>query len=236
MNVVKASAASKIEKEQKRAEKKRMQEILAPIEAFLEECYAKYREGNYKTGTICGNMIGDRIRCILQYEEMSVVELSEETGIGRSSLQRYLEKDCYKPRISKSTGKPDKNSQKFIFPKAITLYKILQALQCSVDDFVHSPDNFNKWENDYLNKYEYTFKPHETPTDYLLWKENIKSSLKRRFVYGTPQGLVLVPKEILDILTRQIFQAIETTDVLLEYAKQTSKPKGSYRIEIIETD
>lgn len=228
---MKNSPASKLEAKRKREEKKRLQETLAPLNDFLDICYRKYATSEYKTGTKCGNMIGDRIRHILWLKEMTVLELAKKSGVGRSSLQRYLEKNP----DSKKTHK-EESKDKFPFPRAITLYKVLQALNCEIADFVESPENYAQWENNFENGYFFTISPHDEPNDYYGWKESVKFSLKRRLAYSSPKGYRYVPNHIVETLTAQIYQAFDIADKMLEYEIKVSEAKGQVPIKEIEID
>lgn len=228
---MKNSPASKLESQKKREEKKRLQETLAPLKDFLDVCYSKYASGEYKTGTKCGNMIGDRIRHILWLKEMTVLELAEKSGVGRSSLQRYLEKNPYSKKSHK-----EENNDKFPFPKAITLYKVLQALNCEIVDFVESPEKYAQWENDFENGYFFTISPHDEPKDYYAWKESVKLSLKQRLAYSSSKGYRYIPNHIVETLTTQIYQAFDIADKMLEYEIKVSEAKGQVPIKEIEID
>ena len=64
-------------------------------------------------------------------ENLTIKDLAERSGVGRSSLHRFLDPES-----------PD-------IPKVATLDKIISKLPCFADDFLYSPDNYKKWESAY---------------------------------------------------------------------------------------
>ncbi len=194
---------------------------LRKIEEFYDICM-KHRFGtkengysnDYMTGTTCGNIVGDRLKFILKEEKMTVKGFAEKSGVSRSSLIRFLD---------------EKNPD---VPKASTIKKIIDALPCCLDDFLYSPDDFKKWIRGY-DVYTVHFEG-DLVTEYEIFKSLSISWLSLPVVYKDEDEdkKYQMPPHILELLSKQIFYALETTDALLEYEKTKRKPKGCYETPV----
>ena len=88
----------KIHSDNKKSAKQKQEKRIAKIRQFRDRCleykYGTVKDGDriieYKTGTKCGNIVGDRIRYILRQQKITVTDFSDQCGVGRNSLQRYL--------------------------------------------------------------------------------------------------------------------------------------------------
>lgn len=215
--------AAAIENKKKR-EQKIENDRLAQIQQFYDRCiYHRYGVeenrylNNYQTGTTCGNMVGDRIKFILAEEGMTITDLAERSGVGRSSLHRFLDPEL-----------PD-------IPKVATLDKIISKLPCFPDDFLYSPDDFQEWKDAYSG---YPLDFGNTFCNYELLKEYIVMQLSIPVAYSAGNKKHKMPAQILDLLSKQIFSAFETADALLEYEMGKKAPKGYFeeRVEFIDID
>ncbi len=194
----------KKEKEKNEQLKKRNAAKLLPdVQKFIDRCnYHRYGDekngfqDNYKTGTICGNIVGDRIRYILKSEGMTVLELAEQSKVDRSSLNRFLRRDY-----------PD-------IPKPDTLLKIISKLPCFTEDFLYSPDDFQVWENAYSG---YPLQFDKPVQDYEVWKSVITAQLSMQFAYQSGEKRYKIPPQIMDVLCKQIQSTFDTVDILLDY-------------------
>ncbi len=187
----------------------------AQIKAFQKKCIY-HKDGDiadsgpqdYSTGTKCGNMVGDRIRFILNSEGMTITELEKRSGIRRSSLQRYLKEID-----------PD-------IPKASTLEKIIDALPCTFDDFLYSPEDFEKWKNGVRRGYILPLTMRSL--DFNTLKFVVMDRLSRTLIYMVDGKYYDIPPHIVDLLVKQVYSAFEVAETLLEYEKLMPKSKGSY--------
>jgi transcriptional regulator with XRE-family HTH domain len=210
--------------DKKNRQKKIEGDRLARIQEFYDRCiYHRYGDennhylNNYKTGTTCGNIVGDRIKFILEKEDITIKDLAERSGVGRSSLHRFLDSES-----------PD-------IPKVATLDKIISKLPCFADDFLYSPDNYKKWESAYSGyrlNFGKSFCDYEKLRDYVIFQ------LSLPVAYNDENKKYKMPAQVLDILSNQIFSAFETADALLEYEKDKKKPKGYFEepVEIADID
>ena len=199
-------------------------ERIASIQEFYDRCFyhrygyeANHYLNNYKTGTTCGNIVGDRIRFILAKENLTIKDLAERSGVGRSSLHRFLDPES-----------PD-------IPKVATLDKIISKLPCFIDDFLYSPDNYQEWENAYSGyplNFGKSFCNYEQLRDYVIFQ------LSLPVAYNDEKKKYKMPAQVLDLLSKQIFSAFETADTLLEYEKDKRKPKGYFEepVEFVDID
>lgn len=210
--------------DKKQREQKIKSDRLAQIQAFYDRCiYHRYGVeenhylNNYKTGTTCGNMIGDRIKFILAEEGLTIKDLAERSGVGRSSLHRFLDPEL-----------PD-------IPKVATLEKIISKLPCFTDDFLYSPDNFEEWKDAYSG---YPLDFGDVFCNYDRLKEYIIFQLSIPVAYTDGSKKYKMPAQILDLLSKQIFSAFETADALLEYEMGKKAPKGYFeeRVELIDIE
>lgn len=210
--------------DKKNRQKKIEGDRLARIQEFYDRCiYHRYGDennhylNNYKTGTTCGNIVGDRIKFILEKEDITIKDLAERSGVGRSSLHRFLDSES-----------PD-------IPKVATLDKIISKLPCFTDDFLYSPDNYQEWKNAYSGyplNFGKSFCDYEKLRDYVIFQ------LSLPVAYNDENKKYKMPAQVLDILSKQIFSAFETADALLEYEKDKKKPKGYFEepVEIVDID
>ena len=229
----KSSPAEKIRKEENKKATQLKKEQFKTIKDFMDICYEEYLNGEYKTGTKCGNIIGDRIRYLLKKKKMSIVQLSKMSGIARSTVQSYLTNDCYKSKRKTENEKPK------IWPSKNNLLKMLNVLECFLQDFVHSPDNFKKWMSDYEHGYyldiEFSQLPH---TNYDVYKEWMLIQLKRPFTYNVINGNnaneeIPMSERIREVLSRQLLTAFDIVDALLE---NDARAKGKYTVPFLDVE
>lgn len=201
--------------DKKEREKKIQDDRTALIKEFYDKCiYHRYGidadpgPKDYKTGTICGNMVGDRIKVILEKEGMNIKELAKWSGVARSSLHRFL--DAEEPDI----------------PKVATLDKIIRTLPIYLEDFLYSPDDFEEWKKGYTSGYVLNFG--ESIVDYDMFKRYAIFRLSLPVAYEQDGKKYKMPAHIVDLLSKQIFSAFETADALLEYEMEKRKPQGYY--------
>lgn len=191
----------------------------AKIKEFRDKCI-DYHDGvikdttgatiEYKTGSKCGNIIGDRIRVILEKHNISITEFEEISKINRSSLQRFLKKD-----------EPD-------IPSMKNLIIIIQSLPCIVEDFVYSVDDFEKWKDGFLNGYLIPWGK-KNIVDFDMFRTLLPDLLNHSLVYTNDDKRYMVPQYIVELLAKQINVAFEMAETLLEYEKNaTAQPKGYY--------
>lgn len=197
---------------------------LIAVQKFIDRCeYHRYGDDkngfmdNYRTGTACSNMVGDRIRFILDKENMTVVELAQLSGVSRSTINRCLRQEY-----------PD-------IPKAETLYKIISKLPCFLDDFLFSPDDIEEWQDAYCG---YPIKIGEMYNDYEQLKTFVFAQLSLPLAYTGGERKYVMPPHIIELFSKQIFSAFETADALLDYEKEKTAPKGYIedKIPMIEMD
>lgn len=202
-------------KDKKRRDKKIQSDRLKEIQDFYDKCiYHRYGTdetpcpNDYKTGTVCGNMVGDRIRFILKKENLTIKYLADWSRVARSSLHRFL--DAEEPDI----------------PKAETLDKIIRALPIHLEDFLYSPEDFEEWKEGYTHGY--MFVANETIVDYDMCKKLTLFRLSVPIAYEQDGKKYKMPAHIADLLSKQILSAFETADALLEYEMEKRKPQGYY--------
>ena len=201
----------------KRRNKKIQDARIEAIQEFYDKCiYHRYGVNDdpgpkdYKTGTTCGNMIGDRIRYILAREDISIKEFAKICGIGRSSFYRFMD-----------TEEPD-------IPKVTSLYKIIKELPCFLDDFLYSPENYQAWEDAYSG---YPLKFKGFLCDYEEFKQDVVFKLSLPAIYEDSEGKKhKMPAQIVDLLSKQIYSAFETADALLAYELEKRQPKGTLEV------
>ncbi len=212
----------KIANEKKKSKKKIQEERLSRIKEFIKICndYIFDENGiahteNYKTGTKCGNIVGDRIRFILEEYNMTIVELGKKAGVGKSSLARYL--SPINPSV----------------PTVTTLDKILNALPCDYEDFLFSPHDYKEWENGFRNGYRVRL--YERYFYYDAIRDQMKSDFYDTIVYGKRDNIYRMPPEIADLFIKQMMIVFDTIDALLEYEKnKKAKPKVFYDLPLIQ--
>lgn len=226
-----SSPATKILKDAEKQKENLEKEELKKLSDFIDICYNVYIDGEYKTGTKSGNIIGERIRWLLKKSKMTVVELAKETGISRSRLQSYLSKNCYETTRKLESGKHN------ILPKPCNLLKILEVFNCHVDDFIHSPKDIKIWKRDYEEGYYLPFDLSEgLHQQYEAFKNYITAQLKFPFSYLIDNVEVPMPEKIREILSQQILHAFEAVDVLLQYDSKTNSAKARYLMSEIEAE
>lgn len=210
--------------DRERRRRKIEEDQLAAVQEFIDRCeYHRYGDekngfqNNYRTGTACGNMVGDRIRFILDKENMTVVELAQLSGVSRSTINRFLRQEY-----------PD-------IPKAGTLHKIVGKLSCFLDDFIFSPDDIEEWKDAYCG---YPIKMGEMYNDYEQLKTFVFAQLSLPLAYTDGAKKHVIPLQIVDLFSKQIFSAFETADALLDYEREKAVPKGYIEVKIpmIEMD
>ena len=210
--------------DKKSRQKKIEDDRTASIQEFYDRCiYHRYGDeenrylNNYKTGTTCGNMVGDRIRFILAKENLTIKDLAERSGVGRSSLHRFLDPES-----------PD-------IPKVATLDKIISKLPCFLDDFLYSPDNYQEWEKAYSG---YPLNFGKSFCDYEKLKDYVILQLSLPVAYSDEEKKYKMPAQVLDLLSKQILSAFETADALLEYEKDKKKPNGYFEepVEFVDME
>jgi transcriptional regulator with XRE-family HTH domain len=203
--------------EDKRKREKKIQEMkIAMITDFHAKCiYHRFGTettpgpNDYKTGSNCGNIFGDRVKLILEKEGMTIKELADSSGVARSSLHRFLD--------------PEDAD----IPKVATMEKIIGALPIHLDDFVHSPDSFAIWEKDYISGYVKPFG--DVFVNYGDFKRFAILDLSTPLAYEQNGKKYQMPTEIVDLLSKQILSAFETADALLEYEMEKRKPQGYFK-------
>jgi transcriptional regulator with XRE-family HTH domain len=225
----------KVQRQKELAEQWEIEEIrqIRVLEAFREKCIEADFMGLYRTGTRCGNMVGDRIRRIMHNMGLTIIDLEAATGVSRSSLQRFL-------RDSTDTRKTD-------IPKVATLKKILsnELFVFNVDLFTRYPDNYKKWEEAYdgglpvemdgvkkpFTNYDqikgYLIDQLRNPLSYLITEELPTQSIKGDETDGTnkhePQHKIAevpMPDEIAQIFATHLLNVFETIDLLLKPEKK----------------
>lgn len=190
----------------------------AKVKEFRDKCL-EYHDGlktddkgeviKYETGSTCGNIVGDRIRVMLDKYNLSITHFEKVTKINRSSLQRFLRKDA-----------PD-------VPSLSNLIVIIRSFPCSVEDFVYAADNFEKWKDGFLNGYLMPWGK-KTIVDYEMLKVLVPDLLEHILVYTVDEKRYKVPQHIVELLAKQINVAFEMTDLLLELEKNGDHPLGYY--------
>lgn len=219
-NISRVNEASKaINNAKSEKEKKLEKEKFSKIKEFLKIC-EKHKfdttPPDYKTGTKCGNMVGDRIRVMLQEENMTITDLAKKSGVSRSTLQRYLSNDD-----------PD-------IPTAKKLDQVIAAFPYPYEDFLFSPEDFEEWK--YGLVYGHAVQWTETFQDYDIFAASVIASFAQTFVYGDGIKKYRVPDHIMDLLIKQITTAFQTTNELLAYEKQKTNPKVYYMPTVDEIE
>ncbi len=218
-NLTRVNTATKAIRAGKKTKTKKIKnERNDAIKAFRDRCieYAdglvKDENGNiikYKTGTKCGNIVGDRIRVMLNEAGMNITELAKKSGVGRSSLQRFL-----------ADEDPD-------VPTVSTLNKIIDAFPYPYDDFLFSADDFEEWKHGLV--YGYAIPWSEDFLDYEQFMATVVSCFGQSFIYGDGMKKYRMPDHIVDFLCKHITLAFDATNALLEYEKMMDSPKAYYR-------
>ena len=212
----------KIHSDNEKSAKKIQEKRIAKIRQFRNRCleyrYGTVKNGDkiieYKTGTMCGNIIGDRIRYILRQQKISVTDFAEQCGVGRNSLQRYL-----------SESDPD-------IPTVKTLEKIINALPCALDDFIIFVDDYEKWQDGISNAYALALE--EKYFDYEVFKYEMMESFYKTMVYEDNGKKYRMPLNVADVFIKQMLSVFETVNALLDYEKKMVKPKVFYNLPVIE--
>ena len=212
----------KIHSDNKKSAKQQQEKRIAKIRQFRDRCleykYGTVKDGDriieYKTGTKCGNIVGDRIRYILRQQKITVTDFSDQCGVGRNSLQRYL-----------SESDPD-------IPTVKTLEKIINALPCSLDDFIIFADDYERWQDGISNAYALELQ--EKYFDYEAFKNEMMESFYKTMVYEDNGKKYRMPLNVADVFIKQMLTVFETVNVLLEYEKKMVKPKVFYNLPVIE--
>lgn len=229
--MIKNSPATKILKEAEQRKANLEKAELEKITAFLDICYDVYSADEYKTGTKSGNIIGDRIKHLLKKMDMTVVELAEKTEMSRSRLQSYLTENCYETTKKKDVGKH------YILPKPQTLLKIIDVLNCHIDDFVYSPKDFEKWLCDYEYGYYLNIDLSKAMhIQYDAFKGYVTAQLSFPFSYFGDGMEIPMPEKVREILSQQIISAFEAVDVLLQYDNKITTAKARYLTPMIEDE
>ena len=204
--------AKKEKKQLTKEDKQRLRYAKSFIEVCLEYRYATKGKGYplYETGSVCGNMVGDRIRHIISLDpDLDIATVARRADIGRNSLMRYLRKED-----------PD-------VPKPQTLVNIIRyGLSCPVEDFCFSPENYDVWETTFDGKYDDSIKDGADRNDYEIVKAITYANLMLPMVYKIDGVEYPVPRSILEVLSKQIHTAFETAELLLDYERRSAKPKG----------
>lgn len=173
----------------------------------------------YETGSICGNIIGDRIRYIKEHDKrLDYTSIARQAGIGRNSLMRYLrQKD------------PD-------IPKPRTLLDIItKGLHCTPEDFYYSPEDFSEWEKEFSKTLNLTITEKQLRTSYEDIKKYLNKEIFRPLTYEDGGTIYPVPHDIADILRKQLEAVFLTIDFLLDYEMKSNKPRGLVEPYLIET-
>ena len=203
-----------------------MKRFLRHVKDFREICINyKYTDSSsglpeYKTGTICGNIVGDRIRYIKDHDKrLNYTVIAKQAGISRDSLMRYLQHE-----------NPD-------IPKAQTLLDIItKGLHCNPDDFCYSPENFSVWEEAFSKALNLSITKTETRHSYETLKKEMESKiLYGRWTYEDCGTTYPIPKDIMDVFRKQISAAFITIEYLLNYEMKSNKPRGFVEPYLIET-
>ncbi len=199
----------------KKSKKKIEEERIAKIKEFHKTCVFHWEYGgpmDYKTGTKCGNMVGDRIGFILDKHNLTITDFAAQSGVSRSSLQRFLAE--YNPDI----------------PSVTTLDKIIKALPCVDEDFLYSPENIENWKSTIINGH-----PEELKEAYFYYDEfrdSLKKKLYDTLVYTDAGNLYRMPPHVADLFVTQIMSVFDTTDALLEYEKKQERSKIYYDLPV----
>lgn len=171
--------------------------VIEELKKLRKFCIDLDSEGKY------GNIIGKRLKHLLEIRDMTVVELAEKSGVDRSTIHRYL-----------SGGIP--------FPA--NLEKLINALDCDVSVMTYNiKATYEEWEDEcdsnYRLRIDWTSKDN-VGMSYLQFRDMVLDNV--RLPLGDRTGK-RIPQEAMLLLQQQLCFAFDTLDLYLKQLEQMDK-------------
>ena len=199
-------------REAEKGKEKKKKEYKEVIDKRLSD-FRKYCTEHYKD-----NIIGYRIKHILEDKFWNVEEFSKKSGVDVSIIYRTI------------NGR---------IPQIANLSKIVDALDCGIEVFAFKPEDNEYWQMVYDDDFRLAIDLEEAAAEklnYEVIRDMCIAYLRYSLTYMSHEKdnnrEIVMPQEYADLLRKLIYHSFETIDALIEQERE--KAKAGKRIRDLE--